>query len=164
MSIKIISCHPIFNENAVVLSKKFNWLLENEFNPEPGDLYIVYGAHEMSHQLLECQFRKNSCYGYIIMNSEQIHSQFFKNKYYIEMMKRNVVFDYNTIIADYLKKKNILTIEPVIVDPTYLYVKPSLTVKYNPDLTSDAAGTIATSIKNALINYETNRLGLFGQN
>ena len=104
MSIKIISCHPIFNENAVVMSQKFNWKLENEFDPQPADLYIVFGAHEMSHQLLECQFRKNSCYGYIIMNSEQIHSQFLKNKYYIEMMKRNVVFDYNTITADYLKK------------------------------------------------------------
>lgn len=72
--------------------------------------------------------------------------------------------DRKSTIADYLKEKNILTIEPIIVDPTYLYVKPSLTVKYNPDLTSDAAGTIATSIKNAVINYETNRLGLFGQN
>ena len=104
MSIKIISCHPIFNENAVVLSKKFNWTLENEFNPQKGDLYIVYGGHEMSHQLLEVQFRHNSSFGYIILNSEQIHSQFFKNKYYLELMKRNVVFDYNTITADYLKK------------------------------------------------------------
>ena len=104
MSIKIISCHSVFNENAVVLSKKFNWTLENDFNPQKGDLYIVYGAHELSHQLLECQFRHNSSYGYIILNSEQIHSQFFKNKYYLELMKRNVVFDYNTITADYLKK------------------------------------------------------------
>ncbi len=106
MSIKIISGHPIFNENAVVLSKKFNWPLENEFNPQPGDLYIVYGAHELPHQLLECQFRNKSSYGYIILNSEQINSQFFKNKYYLELMKRNVVFDYNTITADYLKKSH----------------------------------------------------------
>ena len=104
MSIKIISCHPIFNENAVVLSKKFNWTLENEFNPQPRDLYIVYGSHEMSHQLLEVQFRHKSSFGYIILNSEQILSQFFKNKYYLELMKRNIVFDYNTITADYLKK------------------------------------------------------------
>jgi len=104
MSIKIISCHPIFNENAVVLSKKFSWVLENEFDPQAGDLYIVYGSHEMSHQLLECQYRKNSSFGYIIMNSEQINSQFMKNKYYIQLMKRNVVFDYNTISSDYLKK------------------------------------------------------------
>lgn len=104
MSIKIISGHAVFNENAVVMSKKFNWKLENEFDPRAGDLYIVYAGHEIAHQLLEAQFRKNSSYGYIIMNSEQIQSQFFKNKYYIQLMKRNVVFDYNTITSDYLKK------------------------------------------------------------
>ena len=104
MSIKIISGHAVFNENAVVMSKKFNWKLENEFDPQAGDLYIVLGGHELAHQLLEAQFRKDSSYGYIIMNSEQIHSQFFKNKYYIQLMKRNVVFDYNRITSDYLKK------------------------------------------------------------
>jgi len=104
MSIKIISCHPVFNENAVVLSQKFNWKLETQFDPQAGDIYLVYGGHEMAHQLLEAQFRKNASYGYIIMNSEQIHSQFMKNKYYIELMKRNVVFDYTTINTDYLKK------------------------------------------------------------
>jgi len=104
MSIKIISCHPVFNENAVVLSQKFNWKLETQFDPQAGDIYLVLGGHEMAHQLLEAQFRKNASYGYIIMNSEQIHSQFMKNKYYIELMKRNVVFDYTTINTDYLKK------------------------------------------------------------
>ena len=104
MSIKVISGHVVFNENAVVMSKKFDWTLENDFNPQAGDLYIVFGSHEIAHQLLEVQFRKNSSFGYIIMNSEQIQSQFFRNKYYIQLMKRNVVFDYNTITSDYLKK------------------------------------------------------------
>jgi len=102
--IKIISCHSIFNENAVILSKKFGWSLENEFNPQAGDIYLVFGGHEMSHQLLEIQLRKNASFGYIIMNSEQIESQFFKHKYYIELMKRNIVFDFNTLSAEYLKK------------------------------------------------------------
>lgn len=104
MSIKIISGHAVFNENAIVMSKKFNWKLESDFDPQAGDLYVVFGGHELAHQLLEVQFRKNSSFGYIIMNSEQIHSQFFKNKYYLQLMKRNVVFDYNRITSDYLKK------------------------------------------------------------
>ena len=29
MSIKIISCHPIFNENALALSQKYNFPVEN---------------------------------------------------------------------------------------------------------------------------------------
>ena len=104
--IKIISGHSIFNENAIVLSQKFKWKLETNFDPQPNDLYIVFGAHELAHQLLEVQFRKNNSFGYIIMNSEQTESQFFKNKYYISLMKRNIVFDYNTLTTEYLKENH----------------------------------------------------------
>ena len=104
MSIKVISGHSIFNENAVVMSKKFGWALETTFDPQPNDLYIVLGAHELSYQLLEVQIRKNNSFGYIILNSEQIESQFMKNKYYISLMKKNIVFDYNTLTAQYLKE------------------------------------------------------------
>ena len=102
--IKIISGHAIFNENAVVLSKKFGWSLEKEFNPQPKDLYVVFGSHEMAHHLLEIQYRLGNTFGYIVMNSEQPDSQFMKNKYYISLMKRNVVCDYNTLSANYLKE------------------------------------------------------------
>ena len=68
--IKIISGHAIFNENAVVMSQKFKWKLETEFDPQPNDLYIVFGSHELAHQLLEVQIRKNNSFGYIILNSE----------------------------------------------------------------------------------------------
>ena len=102
--IKIISGHAIFNENAVVLSKKFGWSLEKEFNPKPKDLYIVFGAHELAHHLLEIQYRLNNTFGFIVMNSEQPDSQFMKNKYYVSLMKRNIVCDYNTLSANYLKE------------------------------------------------------------
>ena len=104
MSIKVISGHSVFNENAVVLSQKNKWTLEKDFNPQANDLYIVFGAHELAHQLLEIQYRKNNSFGYVILNSEQIHSQFFKNKYYIKLMKNNVVCDYNTLTSDYLRQ------------------------------------------------------------
>ena len=102
--IKIISGNSIFNENAVVMSQKFKWTLETTFDPQPNDLYIVLGAHELAYQLLEAQIRKNNSFGFIILNSEQIHSQFMKNKYYISLMKKNIVFDYNARTAQYLKE------------------------------------------------------------
>jgi len=102
--IKIISGHAIFNENAVVMSKKFGWSLEKEFNPQPKDLYVVFGSHEMAHHLLEIQYRLGNTFGYIVMNSEQRDSQFMKNKYYVSLMKRNVVMDYNTLTSAYLKE------------------------------------------------------------
>jgi len=103
MSIKIISCHPIFNENALVLSNKYNFAIEQSFDPKAGDLYLVLGGHEIAHPLLEMQFRKNSSFGYVILNSEQKHSSFLKNKYYIKLMQNNVVCDFNNITPDYLK-------------------------------------------------------------
>jgi len=66
-------------------------------------------------------------------------------------------------IKDFLLNKNILTIEPEVVDPTYLYIKPELTVKYNPDLTSLTPGQLADNIASQIINYESNQLGLFNQ-
>ena len=104
MSIKVISGNAIFNENTIVLSQKFGWTLETNFDPQPKYLYIVLGAHELAHQLLEVQIRLGSSFGYIVLNSEQIESQFMKNKYYISLMKRNVVFDYNTLTSAYLKE------------------------------------------------------------
>ena len=104
MSVKIISANSIFNENAIVLSQKFKWKLETNFDPQPNDLYIVLGAHELANQLLEIQLWKNNSFGYIILNSEQIHSQFMKNKYYLSLMKKNVVCDYNTLTSAYLKE------------------------------------------------------------
>jgi len=102
--IKIISGNAIFNENAVVMSKKFGSVLETNFDPQPNDLYIVLGAHELAYQLLEAQIRKNNSFGYVILNSEQIESQFLKNKYYISLMKKNIVCDYNTLTAQFLKE------------------------------------------------------------
>tara|TARA_R110000803_G_scaffold8624_1_gene27655 strand:- start:632 stop:1609 length:978 start_codon:yes stop_codon:yes gene_type:complete len=106
MAIKIICGHSIFNENALCMSNKFNWKLETDFAPKPNDLYIVFGAHEISHQLLQMQYRYNSCFGYVILNSEQVDSQFFKNKYYLKLMKSNVVCDYNSLTPEVLKTKH----------------------------------------------------------
>jgi len=106
MAIKIICGHSIFNENALCMSNKFGWQLETDFAPKPNDLYIVFGAHEISHQLLQMQYRYNSCFGYVILNSEQVESQFFKNKYYLKLMKSNVVCDYNSLTPECLKAKH----------------------------------------------------------
>lgn len=103
MSIKILSCHPIFNECALVLSKKGDYPIEQDFNPQVGDLYIVFGGHEVAHELLQSQEQRGYTYGYVILNSEQIHGQFLKNKYYLQLMKKNIVMDYSELSATFLK-------------------------------------------------------------
>jgi len=87
-------------------------------------------------------------------------------KVYISLKPREALLladDRKRRIKDYLLEKSVLTIEPEVVDPSYLYVKPALTVKYNPELTSLTSGQLNDAISNAIINYETNKIGLFDQ-
>lgn len=63
------------------------------------------------------------------------------------------------LLADF----NVQSIEPVFIDPTYLYVIPEITARVNFNLTTKTASEIQTLISNAIINYENNQLGRFEQ-
>lgn len=88
-------------------------------------------------------------------------------KVYISVKPRGSLLlaeDRKSDIKDYLTDKSVLTVEPEIVDPTYLYIKPVVTVKYNSDQTTLSSGQITDAVSNAIISYEGNKLGLFGRN
>jgi hypothetical protein len=101
--LKILCCHAIFNEPAYVLSQKFKLdVVKGEFDPKDGDIYIVYGAHEVAANLTN--FQSNVKVGYIIYNSEPPSSRFMRDKYYISLLKSNPVFDYSQASTDFMKK------------------------------------------------------------
>lgn len=58
---------------------------------------------------------------------------------------------------------NVQSIEPVIVDPTFLYVVPSVRAFFDPTVTTLTAGSIHSKVAQALIAFEENKLGLFKQ-
>ena len=60
-----------------------------------------------------------------------------------------------------LQSKNVVTISPTFVDATYLYVVPSITVKYNVADTTLVAGQISDKVATAVVNFETASLTLF---
>ena len=60
-----------------------------------------------------------------------------------------------------LQSKNVVTISPTFVDATYLYVVPSITVKYNVGATTLVAGQISDKVSTAVVNFETASLTLF---
>lgn len=64
-------------------------------------------------------------------------------------------------IKTFLTARNSITIEPVIVDPGYVYIRPEISVKYNPNNTTLSASQILSLVSNKLISFETNKLGLF---
>lgn len=105
MSIKIISASPIFTENAICFSNRLGIPIEKDFKPQIGDLYIVYAAHDIAPILWATQKQMNNQIGYIIMNTEQLNSQFWKNKYYIDLCRDNPVFHYSKYIADQISSK-----------------------------------------------------------
>lgn len=103
--IGILSCHAIFNEMAFSMSQRFGFELTKDFNPKEGDIYIILGGHEKAVELYSIQKEMNNTIGYIIYNSEQAGSDFWKNKYYLMLCKENVVFNYSNDLAKELEKK-----------------------------------------------------------
>lgn len=105
MSIKIISAHAIFTENAIMLSQRFQIQIEKDFAPQRGDLYIVFGGHDIAPTLYQVQKARNNDFGYIIMNSEQLDSQAWRNKYYINLCRDNPVYHYSNHTAQEIKER-----------------------------------------------------------
>ena len=105
----VITLDPIFNENAICFANKMGFKIINDFQPKPKELYVVFGAHVKSPELLQIQKNLNFSFGYIILNSESQKSNVISNKYYLELMRKNVVFNYSKGVAEYLKELDIKT-------------------------------------------------------
>lgn len=68
-----------------------------------------------------------------------------------------------TEITDSIKQYNVQSIDVVMVDPTYLYVVPTLTIRYNPNETELTGGGIAALVASKIISYESSNLNLFNK-
>ncbi len=63
-----------------------------------------------------------------------------------------------------LDNRNVVTIEPVFVDPEYLYIVPIVDVRYNPTVTSKDGDTLLTQVNGVMSSFNTNELGVFNRN
>ena len=66
-------------------------------------------------------------------------------------------------INKFLSNKSVMSTTPEMVDPTYKFIIPTVTVKYNPNLTSSTAGAIVNTIGNRVVQYELSDLVTFGK-
>jgi hypothetical protein len=62
-----------------------------------------------------------------------------------------------------LEKYNVQSIEPVFVDPTYLYLILKINSRVDFTKTTNTIAQIQQAISNKVIQYETDNLGLFGR-
>ena len=65
------------------------------------------------------------------------------------------------IVDNILKPKNIVSITPEIVDPSYTYIHLEVFFKYNPNLTTRTAGELKSLIANVIENYDLINLRKF---
>lgn len=71
--------------------------------------------------------------------------------------------DKNFIINEILANKSILTVSPIFVDPEYLYVRPTVNVKFDPTKTTVSAAGVQSNILDSIENYFVNNLQRFNK-
>jgi hypothetical protein len=64
-------------------------------------------------------------------------------------------------IKSSLRKYNVVSIDVEFVDPTYLYILPTITVNYNSKLTTLSANEVRAKVVAKIRNFETSKLGTF---
>lgn len=60
-----------------------------------------------------------------------------------------------------ISNRNVLTVEPVIVDPEYIFVLVRGKIRYNPNLTTRTQGQILNIVKESIFNYAQTELYTF---
>ena len=68
-----------------------------------------------------------------------------------------------SLIIEKIKEYNVQSIDIVIVDPTYLYIVPTITIRYNPADTELSGSDIGNLVKQKIIAYEASNLNLFSK-
>lgn len=99
----VVSFHSIFNENAVLLSRRLGIPFITDLNPQDGDVIIIFGAQEQSDKLFYLQKMKKI--HFIIIQTEQFSSSVFDNKYYMELIQNNSLLDWSRYNVERLKSK-----------------------------------------------------------
>jgi hypothetical protein len=97
--IHIINFNKIYSADAVSLSQRLGVDILTNFIPVSGHIYIVFGGE--GFRPLTTGFERAGPL-YIIINKESPQSDILRNKYYIQFMRDNYVWDFGKS-ADYLK-------------------------------------------------------------
>ena len=66
------------------------------------------------------------------------------------------------IVAN-IRKYNVQSIDIEVTDPTYLYIIPSITVRYDSRLTSLTPGELASAVSDRVVSFESSYLSSFGK-
>ena len=65
------------------------------------------------------------------------------------------------LTSSILAKRNVVSVQPEIVDPEYINIALNVTAYYNPSATTKTQNQLKESIKNAIFNYDDDNLQTF---
>ena len=86
-------------------------------------------------------------------------------KVYISIKPKDAEFvsaaDKELIKGTYLKPKNVVSITPELVDPTYTFIFLEVFFKYNPNVTDLSEDALEEAIRTSITTYNTNELKRF---
>jgi hypothetical protein len=61
-----------------------------------------------------------------------------------------------------LKERNVMSIEPIIIDPTIIYINPIIVIIYNAQRTALSTDGLYNKLQTAVVAFETDNLSIFG--
>lgn len=65
------------------------------------------------------------------------------------------------IVDSILKERNVVSITPEIIDPSYVFIQPTVQVFFNREVGGYAAADIETHVKEAILDYSNTKLEQF---
>ena len=101
---KVYSFSSIFIENAIELSKMYNFTYTDTIDFDDNETYIIFGAHDKDYAYKLLLYKYKNKKDYIIINSEQPSSTLFNNRYYQQLLRVSKVVDYNSVSVDKIKQ------------------------------------------------------------
>lgn len=136
--IKFAAPRSLSVQERAVTPNDYKVLIENEFN-DITDM-IVYGGEEADPPR----------FGKVLMVAKSSQYDTLPS-----FRKQEII--------DFINPKSPLTVEPEMLDPTFLRIKVDSKVTYNMNETTSLSGDIVSTVEDAITTFNTNNLGKFNK-
>ena len=136
--IKFAAPRSLSVQERAVTTNDYKTLVENEFN-DITDM-VVYGGEEADPPR----------FGKVLMVAKSSQYDTLPS-----FRKQEII--------DFINPKSPLTVEPEMLDPTFLRIKVDSKVTYNMNETTSLSGDIVSTVEDAITTFNTNNLGKFNK-
>ena len=138
-SIKLFAPKSIQNQERAITAKDYETLLRREFGSSVIKSVSVYGGDEMDPPR----------YGRVAVSINPYEGT-------------TISEGFKTSVIDFISDKAPLPIQPVFVDPDFLYAKVDVNVYYSKKLTAKSAAEIESLVRQSIQQYSTDYMEDFG--